>query len=186
MARYFAKTAIGNERILSCDDEQVAFKWRDYSDNSKSKIMTLDAHEFIRRYLSHILPDGFMRVRSFGFLANACKTKNIATIRTLLHDEQMKEATAVQSIASAIDSNDIDIPQPLGNLVVAACSSIDIGIVPMVSEVIQLKAKESVAELIKRITGIDIEICKHCKLGRLEKIPLPPCINQAHATWDTS
>ena len=186
LARYFAKTAIGNERILSCDDEQVAFKWRDYSDNSKSKIMTLDAHEFIRRYLSHILPDGFMRVRSFGFLANACKTKNIATIRTLLHDEQMKEATAVQSIASAIDSNDIDIPQPLGNLVVAACSSIDIGIVPMVSEVIQLKAKESVAELIKRITGIDIEICKHCKLGRLEKIPLPPCINQAHATWDTS
>ena len=91
----------------------------------------------------------------------------------------MKEATA-------IDSNDIDIPQPLGNLVVAACSSIDIGIVPMVSEVIQLKAKESVAELMKRITGIDIEICKHCKLGRLEKVPLPPCINQAHATWDTS
>lgn len=199
LARYFAKTAIGNERILSCNDEQVAFKWRDYSDDSQSKIMTLDAHEFIRRYLSHILPDGFMRVRSFGFLANACKTKNIAIIRTLLHDDGhtkeiglppapalAKEATAVQSIASTIDSNDIDAPQSWGNLVVATRSSMTIREVPIISEVVKSKAKESVAELMKRIIGIDIEICKHCKIGRLEKIPLPLRINQAPTAWDTS
>lgn len=203
LARYFAKTAIGNERILSCDDERVSFKWRDYSDDSKSKIMTLDAHEFIRRYLSHILPDGFMRVRSFGFLANACKAKNIATIRTLLHDDKQtngtdvpvtselaNETTSVQSIGqsftSVIGSNDINAPQSLDNPAVTTRCSMTIGSAPTVSEVIKLKAKESVAELMKRITGIDIEICKHCKIGRPEKIPLPPCINQAPARWDTS
>lgn len=203
LARYFAKTAIGNERILSCDDEQVAFKWRDYADDSKSKIMTLDAHEFIRRYLSHILPDGFMRVRSFGFLANACKTKNIATIRTLLHDDEQthgtdlppspapeKEATTIQFIAPAIAStigpNDIDVPQPLDNLITATRAPMTIRAVPIVSDVVKSKAKESVAELMKRITGIDIEICKHCKIGRLEKIPLPLRINQGPTAWDTS
>lgn len=84
LARYVSKIAIGNERILSCDDGQVKFKWRDYKDDNTSKIMTLDAHEFIRRYLTHVLPDGFMRIRSFGFLANACKAKNLNVIRSLL------------------------------------------------------------------------------------------------------
>lgn len=85
LARYVSKTAIGNERILSCDEKHVTFQWRDYADHSKKKVMKLDAHEFIRRYLSHILPDGFMRVRSFGFLANASKAKNIALIRACLN-----------------------------------------------------------------------------------------------------
>ena len=58
--------------------------------------------------------------------------------------------------------------------------------VPIVSDVVKSKAKESVAELMKRITGIDIEICKHCKIGRLEKIPLPLRINQGPTAWDTS
>ena len=68
--------------------------------------MALNAHEFIRRYLSHVLPDGFMRVRSFGLLANACKTKNIALIRKLLHDKQVNSA----SMAS-----DSLLPSPLEN-----------------------------------------------------------------------
>ena len=85
LARYFSKTAIGNERILSADDEYVRFKWRDYADNNQSKIMKLTIDEFIRRYLSHILPDGFMRVRYFGFLASSCKKKNLKTIQSLLN-----------------------------------------------------------------------------------------------------
>jgi len=54
------------------------------------------------------------------------------------------------------------------------------------NDVIKTKLKESVVELMKRITGIDIELCKHCKIGRLEKIPLPPGLNQPPVPWDTS
>ncbi|NDH09882.1 MAG: IS91 family transposase [Gammaproteobacteria bacterium] len=90
LGRYFAKTAIGNERILSADDKHVRFKWRDYADNNQSKIMKLTVDEFIRRYLSHILPDGFMRVRYFGFLASSCKKKNLETIQFLLNSTPKK------------------------------------------------------------------------------------------------
>jgi hypothetical protein len=207
LARYFAKTAIGNERILSCDDETVSFKWRDYSDDNKIKIMTLAAHEFIRRYLSHVLPDGFMRVRSFGLLANACKAKNIAIIRNLLHgSEQIKSASMVTDLAptpalenkttvmqpnekpliQAITPGDINALQPLENLVVNALVSSPTCVGDIDNPVVKAKAKESVAELMKRIAGIDIERCKHCKVGRLEKTPLLPNINQTFELWDTS
>jgi hypothetical protein len=93
LARYFSKTAIGNERLISFENKQVTFKWRDYSDNNKTKRMTLEAHEFIRRYLSHILPDGFMRVRYFGFLANAVKKNTISLIRSLLSSKQQINST---------------------------------------------------------------------------------------------
>jgi hypothetical protein len=88
LARYAAKTALSNERLLSYDNHQVAFEWRDYSDHNKTKIMTLEAHEFIRRYLSHVLPQGFMRIRYFGFLGSAKKNKNLTLIRSLLPLEQ--------------------------------------------------------------------------------------------------
>jgi hypothetical protein len=194
LARYFAKTAIGNERILSCDEKQVRFKWCDYADNNKTKIMTLDAHEFIRRYLSHILPDGFMRVRSFGLLANACKAKNIATIRSLLQSKSStnkilnRENASVppteKLLITAID--DINTNQSLEN-------SVDIAHTPSPmtehtadTSVIKSKPKESITELMKRIAGIDIELCKHCKVGRLEKRPLPSGVTHAPEVWDTS
>lgn len=205
LARYFSKTAIGNERILSCDDKQVTFKWRDYSDDNNEKIMTLDAHEFIRRYLSHVLPDGFMRVRSFGLLANACKAKNIALIRTLLQsDEQTNDASMAsdlllypplenetmamqaseKSFIQVIASNDTNAFQPSENLIVKSLGQVITGTDTTDNDVI--KTKESVAELMKRVTGIDIELCKHCKMGRLEKTPLPPGLNQSPAPWNTS
>jgi len=205
LARYFAKTAIGNERILSCDDNAVTFKWRDYSDDNKTKIMTVDAHEFIRRYLSHILPDGFMRVRSFGLLANACKAKNIAIIRDLLSgSEQINGASMVDDLLptqplnktlvtpdekpfiNAITSDDINALQASKNLIANALISPLTGINDTGNAVVSAKAKESVAELMKRITGIDIERCKRCKVGRLEKTPLLPGTNQMPETWDTS
>ena len=85
LAKYVYKTAISNNRILSCDNSSVAFNWRDYSDHNQIKIMRLDPHEFIRRFLTHILPNGFMRIRSFGFLASSCKAKRIKQISSLLH-----------------------------------------------------------------------------------------------------
>lgn len=84
LGRYTHKIAISNHRILSCDEQSVAFKWRDYADNNKEKIMYLKPEEFIRRFLSHVVPNGFMRIRSFGFLANACKANNINNIQQQL------------------------------------------------------------------------------------------------------
>jgi len=194
LARYFAKTAIGNERILSCDDKQVRFKWRDYADNNKTKIMALDAHEFIRRYLSHILPDGFMRVRSFGLLANACKTKNITTIRSLLQSKiptnkiSNCEAATVppteKPLITAID--DINTTQSSGNILNIARNPLPMTEHAIDTSMIKSKSKESVTELMKRIAGIDIELCKHCKVGRIEKSPLPSELTQAPEVWDTS
>lgn len=84
LARYMNKTAITNDRILSVVQNKVSFKWRDYADHNRQKIMTLEAHEFIRRFLTHVLPTGFMRIRSFGFLANTCKAKYLGILSTLL------------------------------------------------------------------------------------------------------
>jgi hypothetical protein len=62
--------AISDARVLSCANGRVTFRWRDYADNNKEKIMSLDAGEFIRRFLMHVLPTGFIKIRHFGLLAN--------------------------------------------------------------------------------------------------------------------
>jgi len=67
LARYTHRVAISNSRILSIADGKVTFLWKDYADGSRTKPMTLDAVEFIRRFLLHILPAGFVRIRQFGF-----------------------------------------------------------------------------------------------------------------------
>lgn len=84
LGRYTHKIAISNHRIMACNEKSVTFQWRDYADHNKVKLMTLKPEEFIRRILSHVVPKNFMRIRSFGFLANACKTKKIAVIRQAL------------------------------------------------------------------------------------------------------
>jgi Putative transposase/Transposase zinc-binding domain len=84
LGRYTHKIAISNHRILACDEQSVTFKWRDYADHNKEKIMKLKPEEFIRRFLSHVLPEGFIRIRSFGFLANACKANKIPLIQEQL------------------------------------------------------------------------------------------------------
>lgn len=90
LGRYTHKIAISNYRILSCTDEWITFKWRDYSDNNKVKVMQLKPEEFIRRFLSHVVPDGFMRIRSFGFLANACKAVKTQSIQKQLGHKPTK------------------------------------------------------------------------------------------------
>lgn len=84
LGRYTHKIAISNHRILSCNEHDVSFKWRDYSDDNKQKVMKLKPEEFMRRFLTHVLPKGFMRIRSFGFWANACKAKKIKIIQKQL------------------------------------------------------------------------------------------------------
>lgn len=99
LAKYVYKTAISNSRILSCNNGKVTFKWRDYSNHNKLKTMTLGVHEFMRRFLSHVLPDGFMRIRSFGFLANSCKAKKIQQILRFI--QQSPQKTTIKKKESA-------------------------------------------------------------------------------------
>jgi hypothetical protein len=70
LARYTHRVAIANGRLLSCEHGQVSFRWRDSKDSNRTKTMPLDAVEFIRRFMLHILPSGLVKIRHFGFLAN--------------------------------------------------------------------------------------------------------------------
>jgi len=84
LARYTHRVAIANSRLLSLDDHHVRISWKDYRQNGQSKVMTLGVAEFIRRFLLHTLPDGFHRIRHYGFLANAERSAKIALCRRLL------------------------------------------------------------------------------------------------------
>jgi hypothetical protein len=83
LGRYTHRIAISNHRILSIQDGEVSFKWRDYKDRSKEKVMVLSVDEFMRRFLLHVLPPGFTKIRHYGFLASAVKKKKLALCKTL-------------------------------------------------------------------------------------------------------
>jgi Putative transposase/Transposase zinc-binding domain len=86
LSRYTHRVAISNRRLLSADDTGVAFRWKDYRVDGPGrwKTMTLTAHEFIRRFLMHVLPKGFHRIRHYGLFANGNRAANIARARELL------------------------------------------------------------------------------------------------------
>ncbi len=84
LARYTHRTAIANSRLLKLEDDQVSFRWNDYRHQHRHKTMTLPAEEFIRRFLLHVLPEGFHRIRHYGFLANGHRQAKLALCRRLL------------------------------------------------------------------------------------------------------
>src|SRR5258706_8371257 len=86
LGRYTHRVAIANSRLVALDDDHVAFSWKDYRQNSATKIMRLKPGEFIRRFLLHTLPDGFHRIRHFGFMANRHRAAKLAFCRFLLTD----------------------------------------------------------------------------------------------------
>ena len=85
LGRYTHRVAISNNRILSIKNGFVTFKWRDYKDGSKQKVMTVSAEEFIRRFLMHILPSGFMKIRHYGFLGNRNKLSKLKLCKIQTH-----------------------------------------------------------------------------------------------------
>jgi len=85
LARYTHRVAISNGRLLSLDNGQVRFRWRDSRHNNRSAVMALDAVEFIRRFLLHVLPAGFVKIRHFGLLANRNRRQALALCRSHLH-----------------------------------------------------------------------------------------------------
>ena len=118
LGRYTHKTAIGNHRLVEFDREHVRFRWRDYADGNKAKVMRLDTDEFIRRFLLHVLPRGFTRLRHYGLLANRSRTRKLALCRALLGQPDL---------------------EPL--------------------------EPETTQEMMLRLTGIDITVCRQCRKG---------------------
>lgn len=88
LARYTHRVAISNHRLQSLEQGRVNFAARDYADHGRTKTMTLDAVEFIRRFLLHVLPSGFVRIRQFGFLSNRVRKQKLALCRVLLGARQ--------------------------------------------------------------------------------------------------
>ena len=86
LSRYTHRVAIANSRLIACDHNSVAFRWKDYraEGRGRHKIMTLATAEFIRRFLIHVLPQGFHRIRHYGLLASGTRADNIARARRLL------------------------------------------------------------------------------------------------------
>jgi Putative transposase len=84
LARYTHRVAISNHRLIQLTDGQVTFRWKDYAHGSKKRKMTVTAHEFLRRFLLHVLPKGFVRIRFFGFLANRRRKTQLAQCQQLL------------------------------------------------------------------------------------------------------
>jgi hypothetical protein len=84
LGRYTHRVAISNHRLLAFDGERVTFRWKDYAHAGKQSTMTLEATEFLRRLFLHVLPKGFVRIRSFGFLSNRFRTNRLMICRQLL------------------------------------------------------------------------------------------------------
>ena len=106
LGRYTHRVALSNERILGVSNGEVTFRWKDYrhKDKQKSRVMTLPAEEFIRRFLIHTLPPGFPRIRYFGFLANRHRREKLTLCRQLLTaaiTELLPGATQCRQLAEA-------------------------------------------------------------------------------------
>jgi hypothetical protein len=84
LGRYTHRVAISNHRLVSFDGNHVTFRWKDYAHANKQRLMTVSADEFIRRFLVHVLPKGFVRIRHFGFMANYQRSSSLELCRQLL------------------------------------------------------------------------------------------------------
>jgi hypothetical protein len=103
LGRYTHRIAISNHRIVKTEDDKVSFRWRDYADNNKPKIMTVSADEFIRRFLLHVLPDRFVKIRHYGLLGNRCRRRKLDQCRALLAcADQIKEERKTETWQDAL------------------------------------------------------------------------------------
>jgi hypothetical protein len=142
LGRYTHRVALSNDRLVSLDDGVVRFYWKDYADHDRPKVMALGADEFLRRFLLHVLPRGFMRIRHFGLLANRTKRATLDRCRHLLDQP----------------------PPPLAD-------------------------PEPLAEIVHRLTGLDVTRCAVCGRGRRQRTGLLPSdrgIRTQPAAVDTS
>src|SRR4029453_10814166 len=104
LSRYTHRVAISNSRLVAMDERGITFRWKDYRDKGKAryKAMTLGPGEFMRRFLLHVLPGGFHRIRHYGLLANGSRTASLTLARQLL----------CAPMPAPPDSEDAGIKQP--------------------------------------------------------------------------
>jgi len=125
LGRYTHRIAISNHRIVSIQNDTVSFKWRDYKNRSKEKVMALSAAEFVRRFALHILPPGFTKIRHYGFLAPAQKKKKLALCKKL---------TGVKAAAS-VKLSAADLMKKLTGRDVTLCPRCGVGHFTIVSDI---------------------------------------------------
>ena len=121
LGRYTHRVALSNDRLVDHGDGRVRFRWKNYADHDRVKVMTLEVDEFLRRFLLHVVPRGFMRIRHFGLLANRTRRGTLAQCRALLGHPPPEDVRP-----------------------------------------------ESVAELMQRLTGVDLSRCPVCGEGRMQ------------------
>ena len=111
LSRYTHRVAIANSRLIACDRNSVTFRWKDYraEGRERQKVMTLTTAEFIRRFLIHVLPHGFHRIRHYGLLASGTRADNIAQARRLL------DVRATQAEAGDANGAEANEPKPLSH-----------------------------------------------------------------------
>jgi hypothetical protein len=90
LARYTHRVAITNRRLLACRDGQVTFRWKDYQRGKRQRTMTLEAGEFLRRFLLHVLPPGFQRIRHYGLFANGVRKVKLPLCRRVLEQASLR------------------------------------------------------------------------------------------------
>ncbi len=108
LSRYTHRVAISNRRLVALDERGVTFRWKDYraKGRTRHKTMTLSADEFMRRFLLHVLPSGFHRIRHYGLIANAGRKQNLARVRELL----LPEAPRVEAMLTAAEASGDPVP----------------------------------------------------------------------------
>jgi hypothetical protein len=111
LGRYTHRVAISNERLVALKDDQVLFQWRDRRHGNRTKVMALAAPEFIRRFLLHVLPAGFVRMRHYGVLGNRDRAKRLGSCRTILHVEAPPPTPPASTPALMQRLTGIDIEQ---------------------------------------------------------------------------
>jgi len=106
LARYTHRVAISNHRLVSFAEGKVTFRWKDYAHGNKKRLMTLSAEEFLRRFLLHVLPRGFVRIRFFGLLANRRRSALLPLCRRLIddHSDSLTTAQTVTPVSSSSGS----------------------------------------------------------------------------------
>ena len=114
LSRYTHRVAIANSRLIACDRTGVTFRWKDYrvEGRDRQKIMTLATGEFIRRFLIHVLPQGFHRIRHYGLFASGTRADNIARARELLDVPAAKPEAGDTNCAEANEPKPLSHPCP--------------------------------------------------------------------------
>ena len=114
LSRYTHRVAIANSRIIALNESGVTFRWKDYRarQQQRAKVMTLAVDEFIRRFLIHVLPSGFHRIRHYGLFANGGRAENIARARLLLNVPQTQQQSHDTTAADDGDPQSSSYPCP--------------------------------------------------------------------------